>query len=88
MKLFGFEVKVLFFSYLLNVYIKERRIDCVVECIKLMIELGLVFYVRYVNNILSVLVRRNLINEVKEFYGKMVVIGFVVGDKVIVYLLM
>ncbi|KAF2591196.1 hypothetical protein F2Q70_00040891 [Brassica cretica] len=87
-KSFGFEVKALPFSYLLNAYTRERRTDYAVDCINLMIELGLPPYVRYVNNTLSALVRRNSINEAKELYGKMVATGLVAGDKATAHLLM
>ncbi|CAF2111844.1 hypothetical protein Bca4012_095281 [Brassica carinata] len=87
-KSFGFEVKALPFSYLLNAYTRERRTDYAVDCINLMIELGLPPYVRYVNNTLSALVRMNSINEAKELYGKMVATGLVAGDKATAHLLM
>ncbi|XP_019102535.1 PREDICTED: pentatricopeptide repeat-containing protein At2g39230, mitochondrial-like [Camelina sativa] len=87
-KRFGFEeLSSRAFNYLLNAYVRIRRMDYAVDCFDLMVERNVVPFVPYVNNVLRSLVRSNLIGEAKEVYNKMVLIG-VGGDNVTTQLLM
>ncbi|XP_024195989.1 pentatricopeptide repeat-containing protein At2g39230, mitochondrial [Rosa chinensis] len=78
---FGFDFDSWVFSYLLNSYVRANRIGDAVDCFNRMVELEIYAGagVEYMNIVLTALVRRNMFEEARDLYGKMVERG-VGGD--------
>ncbi|CAA7052023.1 unnamed protein product [Microthlaspi erraticum] len=85
---FDFELNPRAFNYLLNAYIRNSRTDDAVDCFNLMLDRNVTPFVAYVNKVLSFLLRSDSVDEGKEVYDKMVVIGGVGGDNVTTQLFM
>ena len=60
---------------MLNSYVKAKKLNDAIDCFNRMIEIDIVPWIRFLNVLLTALVRNNRICEVRKVYDKMVLKG-------------
>ncbi|KAL2491314.1 Pentatricopeptide repeat-containing protein [Abeliophyllum distichum] len=71
-KRFGFQLNPLVFNYLLNGYVRARRFADAVDCFKAMVSCGVAPWAPIMNNFLSTLAKKNMIDEALNLFNDLI----------------